>query len=106
MKKEKAVLNINPEYAVSEREVNSKDIFFTKFLFYQKCLSEIKSKPKHLEIKSQYNKETKPDKKGLIVLNFINANYFKEWLAIDNFLNVKDIICFNSNTEYLNQFNK
>lgn len=104
--KEYAVINLNPEHAVIEREVNPKDIFFTKFLFYQKCLNEIKRKPEHQGVKSEYIKEKRPDKKGLIVLNFIEANYFKEWLSIDNYLNVKDIIFFKSNIEYLNQFNK
>ena len=91
---------------VSEREVNPKDIFFTKFLFFQKCLNEIKNNPEYLEIKLQYNKEKRADKKGLIVLDFIEANYFGEWLSIDNYSNVKDIIFFKSNSEYLNQFNK
>ena len=104
MKKEYAVLKFNPEFAVTDREGLAKDAMFTKWLLYQKSLKEINSKPEYKTIKTQLGIEKESGKRGSIILNFVKDHYLRQLVNIDDFLNVRDIIYFESTAEYLNQF--
>lgn len=102
--KEFSVLNITSEHATAEREGTKKDIMFTKLLLFQKCKNEINSKPEYQTIKDQLSIEKDADKRGTIIMDFIKDHYLRQLVNIEDFLNVRDIIYFDSSAEYLNQF--
>ena len=82
-----------------------KRIFFTKWLFFTRCLNSILNDPAKKQIKEAYEKETRGDIKASIVLNDIYVNNVNTWSKIRSFHAIKDILKCSSTSEYLNQFN-
>jgi hypothetical protein len=82
-----------------------KNILFTKWLYYQKVINQIENNPIYSQYKELLKESKEIDNKIKIIHSFIFIYHLNQWLKIENYLEVKDIIHFNNSTEYLNQFN-
>ena len=95
MKEERAILDRDTESRSNE--------MFTKWLFFETVLQEIRTKEKFAGIKAQLKQESKEDKRAVIILEHIKRNHSTAWNKIDNNLSFKDILQFGSATDYLKQ---
>ena len=111
MNKEVAMIRTKGERAILDRptlsisEMTDRQIWQTKYLIYAKCLFEINTDPKNADIKLRLALQTKPDKRAEIMQRYIINRYPKQWSNIGRQINITDITYYESNNEYLKQFN-
>jgi len=87
-------------------DANEQAIMFTKWLLFEKVRKDIHhnyelSHKGNISLNSIAISATE---KAEIVLECIKNNYLIQWLNIENFNNVKDLIFFNNPLDYLKQF--
>ena len=107
--KEYAVTRTKSERAVMDRvvpmeEMSERQQWQTRYLIYAKCLFEINTDPQNAHIRLQLNNETKPDKRAEIIQRYIINRYPRQWSSIGRQIGIKDITYFDSNNDYLTQF--
>jgi len=99
-------LRIYEDIETSYIDPNEQRIMFAHWLLFSKVIYDIK-----------HNRELSPEgyiklisfttsatDKAIIVMNCIREHYLMQWLNIENYQNIRDLIFFDNPNDYLKQF--